>query len=281
MLDVLMVPFDYQFMQKAIIVCTLIGIICALLSSFLILNHWSLIGDALSHSVVPGVVIAYWLSLPFVLGAFFSGLIAAFAMLFINKISKFKQDVVIGFVFSGFFALGLLMISIKPIAISVQTIIMGTIYSISHAEFWQIIIVFVAAALIIYLIFPTLVLILFDKKFAQSLGIKEFIYKSLFFSVLSGVIVISLQAVGSILVIALLIIPGACGFLITKQINRLVIYSMLVGGITAFVGAYLSYFMNIPAGPLIVLLQGAMFFIIFICKNGLYRDKLKSKLANQ
>lgn len=264
MLELLFIPFNYQFMINAIIVCTAVGIVCGLLSSFLVLNNWSLIGDALSHAVVPGVAIAYWLNFPFVVGAFFSGLLASLAMVLIKKITKLKEDVVIGFVFSGFFALGLLMISVYPIDISIQTIIMGTVYTINHNELLQIFLVFLIALIVMCFIFKKLVTVIFDKGYAHTIGIDDLTVKLIFFALLSAVIVISLQAVGAIMVIGLLIIPGSTAYMLTDRIGILSIISMCIGGLSAFLGTYISYFLNIAAGPLILLIQGLLFILVWV-----------------
>ncbi|SET08937.1 metal ABC transporter permease [Thorsellia anophelis] len=279
MIDILLLPFDYQFMINAMLICTAVGIICALLSSFLVLNNWSLIGDALSHAVVPGVAIAYWLSLPFIVGAFFSGIIAAFAMVFITKVSKLKEDVVIGFVFSSFFALGLLLISIFPIDISIQTIIMGTVYTINQNEYVQIAIVFFLSLAIMVFLFKNLVTVIFDSGYAHAIGVSELKVKLLFFTILSAVIVISLQAVGAILVIALLIIPGSCAYLLSDRIGMLAFIAMLTGGLSAFFGSYFSFFLNVSAGPVIVLIQGLIFVLCFIFapKHGLLNKLIRRR----
>lgn len=276
MIETLLLPFHYQFMINAILICTAVGAVCALLSAFLVLNHWSLIGDALSHAVVPGVAIAYWLGLPFVVGAFFSGLIAALAMLIITRLTKLKEDVVIGFVFSSFFALGLLMISIYPIDISVQTIIMGTVYTINELEYIQIFTVFILTLCIMVFLFRNLVTVIFDKGYAHAIGVSELKVKLIFFTLLSAVIVISLQAVGAILVIALLIIPGASAYLLSDRIGLLAIISMCIGAGCAFLGSYSSFFLDVSAGPVIVLFQAVVFILSFIFapKRGLLNKYL-------
>ncbi|EEG83562.1 ABC 3 transport family protein [Proteus penneri ATCC 35198] len=141
MLDLLLQPFEYNYMVKAIWVSALVGAVCAFLSSYLILKGWSLMGDALSHSVVPGVAGAYILGLPYAVGAFFTGLLAALSMTLIRHITRLREDAVIGFIFSTFFAFGLLLVSLKPTAVNVQTIILGNILGIADEDVWQVVII--------------------------------------------------------------------------------------------------------------------------------------------
>lgn len=264
MISLLFDPFQYQFMLDAMLVAVIVATLCGFLSVFLILKGWSLIGDALSHSVVPGVAFAYWFGFSFIIGAFFSGLFAALSMLLLRQFTKLKEDVAIGFIFSAFFALGLLLISLNPVGISIQTIIMGSVFTVLKSELWQIITM--CAVVFAYLLanWRTLMLILFDEFHARTLGINVTLHKVIFFSMLSAAIVASLQAVGAILVIAIVIIPGASAYLLFDRFGLLLVCSALFGGITAFFGTYFSYFLDIPAGPLIVSLQVVAFALIFL-----------------
>ena len=182
MLDLLLEPFSYDYMLKAMILSTAVGGICAFLSSYLMLKGWSLIGDALSHSVVPGVAIAYAFSLPYALGAFFAGILAALSILWIKSISKLKEDAVIGFIFSTFFALGLLIISLNPTAVNVQSIILGNILGIADEDIYQVAIIIGVCLVLLLLFWKDLLLIFFDETQARTVGLSPLFYKILFFT---------------------------------------------------------------------------------------------------
>ena len=183
MLEYLLEPFSYEYMQKAMWISTAVGGICAFLSAYLMLKGWSLIGDALSHSVVPGVAIAYAFSLPYALGAFFAGILAALSILWIKSISKLKEDAVIGFIFSTFFALGLLIISLNPTSINVQNIILGNILGIADEDIYQVAIIMLICLVLLLIFWKDLLLIFFDETQAITVGlITTVLQSSLFYT---------------------------------------------------------------------------------------------------
>ncbi|OOF89233.1 hypothetical protein BKG94_01160 [Rodentibacter ratti] len=264
MLDLLLEPFSYNYMIKAMILSTAVGGICAFLSSYLMLKGWSLIGDALSHSVVPGVAIAYAFSLPYALGAFFSGILAALSILWIKSISKLKEDAVIGFIFSTFFALGLLIISLNPTAVNVQSIILGNILGIADEDIYQVSIIIGICLVLLLLFWKDLLLIFFDETQAITVGLSPLFYKILFFTLLSACVVAALQTVGAILVIAMVITPGATAYLLTDKFKTLAIISVILGSMTSFVGIYISYYLDGASGGIIVTLQTLLFLLAFL-----------------
>ncbi|OOF57029.1 metal ABC transporter permease [Rodentibacter genomosp. 2] len=264
MLDLLLEPFSYDYMLKAMILSTVVGGICAFLSSYLMLKGWSLIGDALSHSVIPGVAIAYAFSLPYALGAFFSGILAALSILWIKSISKLKEDAVIGFIFSTFFALGLLIISLNPTAVNVQSIILGNILGIADEDIYQVSIIIGICLVLLLLFWKDLLLIFFDETQAITVGLSPLFYKILFFTLLSACVVAALQTVGAILVIAMVITPGATAYLLTDKFKTLAIIAVILGSITSFVGVYISYYLDGASGGIIVTLQTLLFLLAFL-----------------
>ncbi|QIA76580.1 metal ABC transporter permease [Rodentibacter caecimuris] len=264
MLDLLLEPFSYDYMLKAMILSTVVGGICAFLSSYLMLKGWSLIGDALSHSVVPGVAIAYAFSLPYALGAFFSGILAAISILWIKSISKLKEDAVIGFIFSTFFALGLLIISLNPTAVNVQSIILGNILGIADEDIYQVSIIIGICLVLLLLFWKDLLLIFFDETQAITVGLSPLFYKTLFFTLLSACVIAALQTVGAILVIAMVITPGATAYLLTDKFKTLAIIAVILGSITSFVGVYMSYYLDGASGGIIVTLQTLLFLLAFL-----------------
>ena len=264
MIALLFEPFAYEYMLKAIFLSSLVGGVCAFLSAYLMLKGWSLIGDALSHAVVPGVAIAYALGAPYALGAFFSGILAALSILWIKSVTKLREDAVIGFIFTTFFALGLFIISLNPTAINVQEIIFGNILGIADTDMYQVTIVMVITLLILLIFWKNLLLVFFDEIQAKAVGLSSKYYKLLFFSLLSACVVSALQTVGAILVIAMVITPGATAYQLTDKFRTLILIAGAIGVITSGFGVYLSYFLDGATGGVIVCLQTALFIIAFL-----------------
>ena len=282
MLEYLLEPFSYEYMQKAMWISTAVGGICAFLSAYLMLKGWSLIGDALSHSVVPGVAIAYAFSLPYGLGAFFAGILAALSILWIKSISKLKEDAVIGFIFSTFFALGLLIISLNPTSINVQNIILGNILGIADEDIYQVAIIMLICLVLLLIFWKDLLLIFFDETQAITVGLSPLFYKVLFFTLLSACVVAALQTVGAILVIAMVITPGATAYLLTDKFKTLIKIAVALGAITGFVGVYLSYYLDGATGGVIVTLQTVLFLLAFLFspKYGLMSQKRRKAVVH-
>ncbi|MDO4699174.1 MAG: metal ABC transporter permease [Moraxella sp.] len=277
MLELLLEPFAYEYMIKAIVLSALVGGVCAFLSAYLMLKGWSLIGDALSHAVVPGVAIAYALGLPYALGAFFSGILAALSILWIKSITKLQEDAVIGFIFTTFFALGLFIISLNPTAINVQEIIFGNILGIADEDVVQVAIVMGVSLLFLLVFWKDLLLVFFDETQAKSVGLSPKVYQVLFFSLLSACVVAALQTVGAILVIAMVITPGATAYQLTDKFRTLILIAGAMGVITSALGVYLSYYLDGATGGVIVSLQTALFVLAFLFspKYGLLPNRLR------
>ena len=268
---ILLEPFGYSYMTNAIWVSALVGLVCGFLSAFLILKGWSLIGDALSHSILPGVAGAYILGLPFALGAFISGGLAALTMLFLGDRSGLRQDAIIGLIFTAFFGLGLFMVSLYPMSISVSTIIMGNVLTISPGDMWQMVAISAVSLLVLLLIWRDLLAVFFDETHAVSIGLRPGRLKVVFFTLLSACTVAAMQTVGALLVVALVITPGATAYLLTDRFGRLIAIAAGLGAVTSGLGAYLSYFLDGATGGVIVLLQTVLFVaaLIFAPVHGL------------
>ncbi|HSI08047.1 MAG: metal ABC transporter permease [Rariglobus sp.] len=275
-------PFQYDYMLTAMWTCTLIGTVCGLLSGFITLKGWSLMGDALSHAVVPGVAIAYLAGMPFAVGAFTSGLLAAGAMAFVKMKTPVREDAVIGIVFTSFFALGLLLISIFPSRVDLKSIIFGNILGISSGDILQVVIVSVICLSVIALKWRDLLLFCFDPSQARTLGLPVGFLHILLLMLLSAMAVAALQAVGAILVIAVLVTPGATAYLLTDRFGVLLWLGSAIGATTAFVGAYASYFFNGETGGCIVTLQTLVFLtaLVFAPKHGLLAGRRARRRAN-
>ncbi|MBN2740414.1 MAG: metal ABC transporter permease [Rhodobacteraceae bacterium] len=263
-MSVLLEPFSYGYMTNAIWVSALVGAVCAFLSAYLMLKGWSLIGDALSHSIVPGVAGAYMLGLPFALGAFLSGGLAALAMLFLRQRSGLKEDAVIGLIFTSFFGLGLFMVSLNPMAVSIQTIIMGNILAITPADTLQLVIIGGVSLVILLAKWRDLLAVFFDEAHARTIGLNPGLLRVVFFTLLAACTVAAMQTVGAFLVIALVVTPGATAYLLTDRFPRLIALSVAIGTLTSGFGAYLSYFLDGATGGVIVCLQTALFLLAFV-----------------
>lgn len=280
-MNTLMEPFAYGYMVNAMWVSALVGGVCAFLSAYLMLKGWSLIGDALSHSVVPGVAGAYMLGLPFALGAFIAGGLAAGAMLLLSERSGLKVDVIIGLIFTSFFGLGLFMVSVSPMSVSIQTITMGNILAITPEDTLQLAIIGFVTLAVLLLKWKDLMVTFFDESHARTLGLNPSYLKAVFFVLLSASVVAAMQTVGAFLVIALVVTPGATAYLLCDRFPRLILLSIAIGSITSFVGAYASYFLDGATGGVIVCLQTLLFLAAFVFapKHGLLAAKRKARLA--
>ena len=278
----LLAPFDYSYMINAIFVSSLVGCVCAFLSAYLMLKGWSLIGDALSHSIVPGVAGAYMLGLPFSLGAFFAGGLAASTMLFLSQRSKLKEDTIIGLIFSAFFGLGLFMISLSPASVNIQTIVLGNILAITPTDTFQLVAIAGVSLLILTAKWKDLLVVFFDENHARTIGLSPFALKVLFFTLLSASTVAALQTVGAFLVIAMVVIPGASAYLLSDKFGIVVLISITIGTLTSALGAYLSFFFDVATGGVIVLLQAFLFLLAFLLapKHGYLVARRKVKQAS-
>ncbi|RUT30965.1 metal ABC transporter permease [Arsenicitalea aurantiaca] len=260
----LLAPFEYQYMVRAMWVGALVGGACAFLSAYLMLKGWSLIGDALGHAVVPGVAIAYLAGLPYAVGAFFSGILAALSMVLVRQRTRLREDAIIGIVFTAFFALGLFIVSLRPTAVDVQSIVLGNILGISDADTVQVVIIAAVSLVILLAKWKDLMLVFFDESHARTVGINPRALQILFFALLSALTVAALQTVGAILVIAMVVTPGATAYLLTDRFGRLLIISVALGAGTSFFGAYLSFFIDGATGGVIVTLQTLLFLLAFV-----------------
>ncbi|WP_105404471.1 MULTISPECIES: metal ABC transporter permease [Neorhizobium] len=281
MIAVLIEPFTYNYMLNAMWVSALVGGVCAFLSCYLMLKGWSLIGDALSHSIVPGVAGAYMLGLPFSIGAFFSGGLAAATMLFLNQRTKLKEDAIIGLIFSSFFGLGLFMISLRPMAVNIQTIVLGNILAITPEDTLQLAIIGFVSLAVLLVKWKDLMVTFFDESHARSIGLNPTALKIVFFTLLSASTVAALQTVGAFLVVCMVVTPGATAYLLTDRFPRLLVLAVIIGSITSFVGAYASYFLDGATGGIIVVLQTAIFLIAFFLapKHGMLAARRRAAQA--
>lgn len=280
-MHILLEPFSYGYMVNAMWVSTLVGAVCALLSVYLMLKGWSLIGDALAHSIVPGVAGAYMLGLPFALGAFGAGTLAAGAMLFLNQRSKLKEDVIIGLIFSSFFGLGLFMVSLSPTSVNIQTIVLGNILAITPGDTLQLLLIAGITMAVLALRWKDLMVVFFDEHHARSIGLSPTRLKAIFFILLSACTVAAMQTVGAFLVIAMVVTPGATAYLLSDRFERLLLIAACIGGLSSFIGAYASYFLDGATGAIIIVLQTGVFLLAFCFapKHGLLAARRRAAQA--
>lgn len=276
-MNTLFAPFQYDFMIQAMLVGALVGAVCSTLSCFLVLKGWSLMGDAVSHAVLPGVVLAYIIGIPLAVGAFFSGLLCAVATGFIKENTRVKEDTAMGIVFTGLFALGLVMFTKVQTDMHLNHILFGSLLGISKEDVVQTSVVGIITLIIIVLMRKDLLLFCFDSSHARSIGLNTKLLYYTLLSLLAATIVVSLQAVGIILVIAMLITPGCIAYLLTDRFNHMLMISAASAIFSCLMGTYISYFLNGSTAGCIVLVQALLFTLVmmFAPKHGLLAQRLR------
>ncbi len=262
-LDWIAVPLSYPFMQRALVVSVLVAAVCAVLSCYLVLKGWSLMGDAISHAVLPGIVLAFVLGLPLALGAFVAGLGCALFTGYLKENSRIKEDTVMGIVFSGMFGLGLVMFTKVETDQHLLHILFGNVLGVTIRDLVETAVVAGGTLAIVLLKRRDLLLYCFDPNHARSIGIPVRMLHYGLLILLSLTIVASLKAVGIILVIAMLIAPGATAYLLTNSFERMLVIAVAVAVTSAAVGTIVSFHIDGATGACIVLIQSAMFVLAF------------------
>lgn len=262
--ETLMMPFRFEFMVNAMVIAMLIAIPAALLSCFLVLKGWSLMGDAVSHAVLPGVVLAYIINIPLAIGAFVAGMFCALATGFLKENSRIKQDTIMGVVFSGMFGLGLVMYVKVQSDVHLDHILFGDILGIGKQDMIETAIIAVIVTALLVLKWRDLLLHAFDPAQAQAVGLPVRLLHYGLLAILSLTIVGALKAVGIILAIAILIAPGAIAFLLTRNFSSMLIVAVIVAVASSGLGVYVSFFIDSAPAPTIVLLMTLMFIAAFI-----------------
>ncbi|MDX2257032.1 MAG: metal ABC transporter permease [Pseudanabaenaceae cyanobacterium bins.39] len=268
-------PLQFSFMVKAIAVSALVGVICAALSCFMILKGWALMGDAVSHAVLPGVVLAYVMNIPFAIGAFVFGVGSVIAIGFIQSHTRVKEDTVIGIVFTGLFALGVVLISKIKSTVDLGHILFGNVLGIADSDIIQTVIIGTVTLVTLAILRKDLVLFCFDPTHARSIGLNTSFLYYVLLSLLSLTAVAGLQTVGIILVVAMLITPGATAYLLSDRFDHMMLISMASGMFSSVMGTYISYHLDASTGGCIVVLQTLIFLLAmtFAPKYGLLKQK--------
>lgn len=281
MMERLLEPFQFPFMVDAMLVGVAVGAVCSVLSCYLVLKGWSLMGDAISHAVLPGIVIAYAIGIPLAIGAFGSGLLCAVATGYIKANSRVKEDTVMGVVFTGLFAFGLVIFTKVKSDLHLDHILFGNILGLEPGDLKNTLIVAGITLGVVLALRRDLLLYCFDPNHARTIGLRTTLLYYTLLSLLAVTIVVSLKAVGIILVIAMLVTPGCIGYLLTDRFNRMMAIAAASATGSSFFGVYLSFFLDASTGACIVLLQAAIFLValVFAPKHGLLAAKRVARAA--
>ncbi|MCG7625710.1 metal ABC transporter permease [Epibacterium sp. Ofav1-8] len=267
MLDTLLMPFQFGFMQNAFWIAVMVSVPTALLSCFLVLKGWALMGDAVSHAVLPGIVLAYLLGLPLILGAFAAGMLTAVATGYLSENSRIKQDTVMGVVFSGMFGLGIVMYVGLQTNVHLDHILFGNMLGVGAQDLWTAGIISVCVAAVLGMKWKDFMLHAFDPAQAKVSGLPVGLLHYGLLAILSLTIVATLSATGLILAVGLLIAPGAIAFLLVRSLKRMLPVAVLVCMISMLGGVYLSFFIDSAPAPTIVLILTGIFVIAFLRRS--------------
>ena len=268
----------YNFLQKAFITSIMVGIICGVIGCFIILRGMALMGDAISHAVLPGVAISYMLGINYFYGAVITGILTAFGIGAISQNSRIKTDSSIGLVFSAFFALGIILITKAGSATDLTQILFGNVLSVRTSDMWLTLIIGAVVILVVALFFKELLVSSFDETMAAAYGLKtRFIHYTIMF-LLTLVTVASLQTVGVILVVSMLITPASTAYLLTNRLSVMVVLAAFFGALSSVIGLYFSFLYNLPSGPVIALATTSIFLLAFLFapKQGIVSKKLRT-----
>lgn len=269
----------YDFLQSALLTAVMVGIMSGIIGSFIILRGMSLMGDAISHAVLPGVAMAYMLGINILLGASVFGVLAALLIGFVASRSKIKTDTSIGVVFSAFYALGFILISMAESSTKLHHILFGNILAVSDSDIMTTAVVLGLVILFVVVFYKELLVTSFDETYARTYGLKVQVIHYALMLVLTLVTVSALQTVGIILVVAMLITPAATAFLWTDKLNIMLVLSAVVGMVSAITGLYFSYTFNWASGPAIVIVAASLFALSFIFSPKQNFFKLKRSVA--
>lgn len=263
-IDFLVDPLEYTFMQRALLVTVTASVVCAVLSCWLVLIGWSLMGDAVSHAVLPGVALSYLLGAPFAIGALLFALIAVGAIGVVRNTTIVKEDAAIGVVFTTLFALGVVLISKFPSQIDLNHILFGNLLGVSQADMIQVFVLGGIALTAMIVKRRDFTLFAFDRTQARAVGINPTVISAVMLSLLALTTVVALQAVGVILVVAMLITPGASAYLLTHSFGRMLVLAPLISVGCALVGIYASFYLDVSSGGSVVLTQGIVFVLAYL-----------------
>lgn len=283
MLQALIEPLQYGFMQRALVIAILVGLLCAVVGSYLMVQRLALLGDAISHSVLPGLAIAFILGANIFVGAFVAGVVGTMCIALIKTRSPIKEDAAMGIVFSAFFALGITLITAiqKENKIDLNHFLFGNILGVTLQDVQDTAIIATIVLVVVFLLYKELLFYTFDPLGAQATGLPV---NQLYFGLMLLIaltIVASMKAVGVILILSLLITPGATAYLLVKRLHEMMIFGAVIGVISSIAGMYISYFYNLPSGPAIVLVVSGLFVLAFLFNPQYGVFKIKQQAPDQ
>ena len=266
MLANLLEPLQYSFMQRSLLVAIIVGAICAVVGSYLMVQRLALLGDAISHSVLPGLAIAYMIGINIFVGAFIAGIISTICINLIRTQSKIKEDTAMGIVFSAFFALGITLITViqKDNKIDLNHFLFGNILGVTATDVRDTLVIALIVITVVIVLYKELLFYTFDKLGAQAVGLPVNLLDLSLMVLIGLTIVASLKAVGVVLVLSLLITPAATAYLLVARLHQVMLLGVLIGVISSIAGMYISYFYNLPSGPAIVLVTSGLFVLAFL-----------------
>ncbi len=266
MLDLLFEPLQYAFMQRSLMVAVIVGVICSVVGSYLMVQRLALLGDAISHSLLPGLAIAFWVGANIFVGAFIAGVLSTVIIAWIHRRSPIKEDAAMGIVFSAFFAVGITLITViqKDNMIDLNHFLFGNILGVSPAEVRDTALIAVLVLMAVVLLYKELLFYSFDPIGAQAAGLPVNLLHSGLMILIALTVVASMKAVGVILVLALLITPGATAYLLVPRLHQVMMVGSGIGITSSLGGMYLSYYYNLPSGPAIVMVVSGFFFLAFL-----------------
>ena len=265
LLSYLVEPFQYSFMLRGLWASLIVGVVCPILGSYVVLRGMAFFGDALAHIILPGVVIAFLLGWPYAVGALIFGILAALLIGFISRRTDIKDDTAIGVVFAGAFALGVALISLqRSYAVDLTHILFGDLLGVSNADLLLMGILGLLVLLTVFAFYKEFLVLSFDPTLAKTLRLPVNFLQNLLLVLLAVVIVISLQAVGIALVLAMLVTPASSAYLLTKRLPNMMLLGALIGAVSSVLGLYLSFYVNVASGASIVLVATAIFALIFV-----------------
>lgn len=269
----------YTYLQKALVTSVIVGIICGVIGCFIVLRGLALMGDAISHAVLPGVAISFMIGIDFFYGAVVTGVLTALGIGMISRNSRVKSDASIGIMFSAAFALGIILITKARTAIDLTKILFGNVLFVQTSDLWVTIIVGVIVLLTVYLFYKELLVSSFDETMAAAYGLKINLIHYVIMVLLTLVTVASLQTVGVILVVSLLITPASTAYLLTNRLSTMIVLSATFGALASVIGLYISFAYNLNSGPVIALAATALFLLAFFCapKQGVIWRYMRQK----
>ncbi|MDB9375485.1 metal ABC transporter permease [Nodularia sphaerocarpa] len=281
MVEALIEPLQYSFMQRSLVIAIIVGLLCAVVGSYLMVQRLALLGDAISHSVLPGLAIAFMLGGNIYFGAFIAGIVSTMAIAWIQTRSPIKEDAAMGIVLSAFFALGITLITViqKSQKIDLNHFLFGNILGVTSNEVRDTAIIAAIVLIVIILLYKELLFYTFDPLGAQAAGLPVNRLNFGLMLLIALTIVASMKTVGVILVLSLLITPGATAYLLVKRLHQVMILGAFIGVISSISGMYLSYFYNLPSGPAIVLVVSGLFILalLFSPRHGIFTPRIKQK----